>query len=120
MEEEKIIQEYLKNLTIEEALKITQEKIKGRQIPGKNKALIDMLYQTQGIEEFLTEEEEKEYQIAHAVASWVTSQALDSDLNFHIPLEKDQKEAYEIMEKYARKYNYSWAPFGIPENKNKL
>ena len=95
-------------LKIKEALKTLQNKQLNLELPGKNKALIDALYGSQGIEKFLTEEEEKEYRKAHDIASWVPSQALDSNLILYIPLEEDQNWARETFERFAEKYDYNW------------
>ena len=76
-------------------------------MPRENKGLMDMLYRTQGLEDVITGEEEKELKEAHYIASWVTSQALDSDLNFYIPSEEEQKWAYRTMKKLVEKHNYS-------------
>jgi len=115
---------------MEKVLKRIQDNLKklkdqGLKMPGKNKALIDRLYETQGIENErnLTGEEKKELKSAQAVASWVPSQALDSDFNLYIPSKEEQEKARITMEKYIKKHNYSWTPFEIPknnENKNKL
>ena len=119
---------------MEKSLKTIQDNLKklkdqGLKMPGENKKLMDALFEAQGLEkEIILYDPLKirylmELERAYAIASWVPSQALDSNFNFYIPSKKDQEWACGTLKRHTRENDYSWTPFEIPknnENKNKL